>query len=679
MSTFSDTFYAPRASLFPGVAEKWIVTSWASLNWYSATLNKDGSVMYAVVYGGRVWKSPNGGQSWYDVLATGATNKNWEYIDCDDAGMVVIAGESTRLWLSENEGISFSEERPKGDLNGNWKGVSVSPNGLMLIAIDHDGRAWRKIKTAGVWGAWLDISPTGTDGQWYCCDCNDAGFIIIGEYPGRLWTYSGSWTEQQPAGAADKNWNGVACNQDSTIFFGAINGSRLWRYASASWAEIRPKGDADGSWTSISCDSTGTRIFCADYSYFQYISLDSASSWLTKPGYTLNAMKSPISSDGTAFLTYNGGGYLYYSTSFKSTDVLPIPYGDLSTGVTGAWKCPLINPVTFVYCYAGCEVLSAANGNAISIFKDGNLVAPSSYVFDESVLYDGVKTIATITFTSDQGSSVITALGKGKPTITGGSVLMDNVVDIVYDFMTVENSFTSADFDLSLKAQAYYKFQSMGYKAAGLVNEDRIILDTVSEMMASFLGSSFPTGDGVLALYIEDGVVNGEGSPILTWSESELTEARLRIDDIINQCPISYAYNYAEEKYSEEDNGTDQEDVASQGVYGVLSVSTPFQMKWCRHKISALTVQQTIINLLKFPMYEIEVKDNTYKRVGVDVGDIICYSADILFDSIGSPLYNHYWKVISVKPDLDKGCITFRALQTTGYMTVAGVRDVTKY
>jgi hypothetical protein len=54
-------------------------------------------------------------------------------------------------------------------------------------------------------------------------------------------------------------------------------------------------------------------------------------------------------------------------------------------------------------------------------------------------------------------------------------------------------------------------------------------------------------------------------------------------------------------------------------------------------------------------------------------------TVDFLYDSIGSPLYNQVWKVISVKPDFSKANVTFRALQTPYYLLAGAVRDTTDY
>jgi hypothetical protein len=62
-------------------------------------------------------------------------------------------------------------------------------------------------------------------------------------------------------------------------------------------------------------------------------------------------------------------------------------------------------------------------------------------------------------------------------------------------------------------------------------------------------------------------------------------------------------------------------------------------------------------------LFEIEIEDSTLKRMDVDVGDVIIYSADNLYGIDGLPLTNAYWRVISVRPDFPNGKIMFRCQQ----------------
>jgi hypothetical protein len=362
-----------------------------------------------------------------------------------------------------------------------------------------------------------------------------------------------------------------------------------------------------------------------------------------------------------------------YSNPQNTNDTLPFPYGDLTDGTAGVWTLPYIDTVNFVYCFAAFPVLSVANGNSINIYADGVLVNPVNYSFDEDDDYEGEGHIAKITFTSDQANATITARGKGKALT--GATLMENIIDIVFDFLTVQNNFTADLFDSTRKAMAALTFNTQGYQAAGVITEDGVFWDIVTGMMASFLGSAYLSGNGDLALDIDNGDMSLYGATIIRKSDAELKEARQRLVNIINQCPAHYAYNYDEGTFKQETNTAAHVNVISQGIHGVREPNEPLQLYWCRNLSDAQAVQDIIVNKLKDPIYEIEIEDKSLKHLHLDVGDYFVNSIDSLYDKEGSELFNHIWKVISVRPDFSKALIALRALQTPYFLTTAFLLD----
>jgi hypothetical protein len=362
-----------------------------------------------------------------------------------------------------------------------------------------------------------------------------------------------------------------------------------------------------------------------------------------------------------------------YSAPLNGNDRLPLVYGDLTDGTNGIWKLPCIDTANFVYCFAGHAVLTVAGGNSINIYANGVLVNPANYTFNASNNYESEGNIATITFTSDQGNAVVTARGKGK--VLTGTTLMENIVDIVNDFLTVENDFTSALYEANYKARASQIFTAQAYKAAGVVDQDCIIWDAIVEMMASFLGSVYLDGDGDLVLDIDDGNISQYGATIIRKSDASLVDAKIRLANIVNQCPAHYAYSYAAGEFKSETNDTAHADIASQGIYGVREPNTPYQFYWCRDLTSVQTIQDIIVAKLKDPIYEIEIECNTLKQIHVDQGDVLIYGPDSLYDADGLHLLNNYWRAISVAPDFSGSKIKFRALQTAFFLTIAYLAD----
>jgi hypothetical protein len=384
------------------------------------------------------------------------------------------------------------------------------------------------------------------------------------------------------------------------------------------------------------------------------------------------------SGTGTLYLsdTYYLPRTSRYANPLNGNDRLPIVYGDLTDGTEGVWQIPCIDTANHIYAYAGHPVLSAAGGNTVSVYVDGVLQS-SGYTFSESNNVESLGNIATITFTADQGNSIVTVRGKGK--VTTGTTLMENIIDIVYDFLTVENSFTSGLFEPTYKARASQIFTAGSYKAAGVITDDATYWDIVIQMMSSFLGSAYLNGAGELVLEIDDGTIVQSPTDVIPRGEINLIDAAMRLENVINQCPMNYSYSYVVQEFRRQTNDSAHADLASQGIYGVREPNTPYQCYWCRDLTTVQAVQDIIVGKFKRPVYEIEIEDITLKRIHMDIGDTVACTIDSLYDETGSPLYNQYWKLISVSPDFDGNSIRFRALQTPYYMLSGGSRDATHY
>ena len=370
-----------------------------------------------------------------------------------------------------------------------------------------------------------------------------------------------------------------------------------------------------------------------------------------------------------------------YSAPLNGNERLPVVYGDLTDGTNGIWRLPCLKSTDDVYCFAGHEVMADTpepypSVVGLVIYEDGQALDPSQYVFNAANNYEGHGVIATIDFATPKSNAAITAKGRGKPITPGSATLMDNIIDIVNDFLTVENDFTSSLFASSYKARASQIFAAQSYRAAGVIDQDGVILDIIAAMMASFLGSAYLNGSGNLVLDIDAGTISQSGAAgFIRKSDTYLVEARQRLVNIINQCPAHYAYSYARGEFRSETNDSAHADAASQGIYGVREPNTPYQFYWCRDLANVQKIQDIIVAKFKHPVYEIEIADITMKHPQIDAGDVFVYSLDSLYDRSGFQLLNHFWRCISAAPDFQRGKINFRALQTNFYLVFAYLAD----
>lgn len=370
--------------------------------------------------------------------------------------------------------------------------------------------------------------------------------------------------------------------------------------------------------------------------------------------------------DDTFFLMRSGR----YADPLYSNDRLPIVYGDLTDGSLGNWTLPCIdndgggmNPV---YCFAAHEVLSVANGNSITIYENDLELNGALYTFDESNDYEGLGTIATVTFSSPKTGSIITARGKGKPTASGGATLMENIVDIVYDFLTVHNGLVAADFNSTKKAKASTTFTAQSYKAAGVIHEDIGYWELLQQMIGSFFGSCYLDANNLLCLDIDTGTVNeNDKAAIFRTSDIVFKEAKQALENLINQCPASYGYDYArnnEFNYHTDDSAHGE--AISQSVYGTSKPTQPYRFYWCRDLTTVNAIQDIIVAKLKDPLWMVVFDDLTLKNIHIDVGDIIVATIERLYDRNGDQYINHLFRVTGVKPDLKKKAIQYTVEDT---------------
>ena len=152
------------------------------------------------------------------------------------------------------------------------------------------------------------------------CD-NDGSHLIAAVYNGRLYTSAdggASWTERQPAGAANKNWQAVAMDSDGSHLIAAIFLGRLYTSADggASWTERQPAGNYDKQWWAMAMNDDGSHLIVGEYSGRLYTSADGGASWTERqPAGNYNKQWQAVASDddGSHLIAAEYGGRLYTS------------------------------------------------------------------------------------------------------------------------------------------------------------------------------------------------------------------------------------------------------------------------------------------------------------------------------------------------------------------------------
>jgi hypothetical protein len=343
-----------------------------------------------------------------------------------------------------------------------------------------------------------------------------------------------------------------------------------------------------------------------------------------------------------------------FANALDSNACLPIVYGDLTDGVRGNWILPCINTVTFVYCFAAHAVQTVANGNAINIYADDVLVAGGDYTFNASD--SSYSNYATITFVADRGNAVISARGNGK---APAGTLLENIVDVINDFLTVENDFSSTNYNAATKAFVYYICDFYSYKAAGIINKDEPYWTILKGMVSSFLGDIYIDGNNKLTFIIDNNKQYSHSIGVLPKSEFELNYIEERDVNIINQCPCEYAHDYVRNIYKGYDESLSN--TISQNIYGIKKPKESYQFLWCRDLTTVQEIEAIIIDKFKFGVIELGFSDKTLKRHNVDVNDLLeIEEIKELYNSSGQYFKNQLFKITTIQPDFEKKDISFQ-------------------
>jgi len=216
-----------------------------SRTWQAICCSNDGSKLAAVVYGGFIYTSSDGGLSWTQR----ENERSWSDISCSYDGSELIACEfGGKIYISLDSGVSWTPR----ENDRQWISVAANHGFGRLIAAVQGGRVYISSNSGTSW------TPVLTDQNWSCVSINSGGSkLIASAYEDYLYisTDSGvSWSQRGTPNA----WTGchvslagstfAACAIDSPLYITLDNG--------LSWTTK----ETSRYWGSISIMSNGSRI-----------------------------------------------------------------------------------------------------------------------------------------------------------------------------------------------------------------------------------------------------------------------------------------------------------------------------------------------------------------------------------------------------------------------------------
>lgn len=260
------------------------------------------------------------------------------------------------------------------------------------------------------------------------------------------------------------------------------------------------------------------------------------------------------------------------------------------------------------------------------------------------------------------GEFVVFTNGNGRSSSTGTTVAMNNIIDILEDFLCNISTYPSSIFDSQSKTKANKIFNDSSYKAAFALTEDDIHWNIIQKMIGSFGGNAYINAQGKLCFNMLTTYVNPYSiTAIIPKAETELISAKQKAANLINRCPVSFDYSPYKQEFFQHQDPASNVNMISQNIFGKQEPSTPMKLYAVYDTTTADKIQKTIVEKYAFPKWEITFEDKTLKRAHLDVGDIIVTSLDELYQKDGNPFTNRALEIIGINPDYSRGTVQFRA------------------
>ncbi len=195
-------------------------------NWYTNTMNPDGTVLAAAIYGSYIYTSVDGGENWDQQMGSG--QHSWISIAMSEDGSdMVAADQGGYIYTSTDSGVTWTQQTGSGQKL--WNAVGSSADGMKLVAVDQDSSIYIS-DDAGV--TWQEKTNSGHHNWYNVTETPDGSTLFAaghGEYLYVSTDRGETWTQQTETG--NKAWNDTALSSDGSKFAAIATGANIFTYA----------------------------------------------------------------------------------------------------------------------------------------------------------------------------------------------------------------------------------------------------------------------------------------------------------------------------------------------------------------------------------------------------------------------------------------------------------------
>ncbi len=373
--------------------------------------------------------------------------------------------------------------------------------------------------------------------------------------------------------------------------------------------------------------------------------------------------------------------------------LLPIIYGEVDSTVNvlpdlGAWECPHIElsaaPAGLFFSYAGHECLTTAAGNQPRIWQ--GTTENTTFVFTAASTVHTINGKKTATIFTTDPALPMTARGMGKPSSAGSTTLMEDLVDIITDFVQVENSSVfSIDPTNSIDSQTFLESTNFTPtppgRFAGVITQDIPVWTQIQEMLSGMGGTAFlASDDGELKFIIDDFIRTPDSSLII--SRADIIDSRTigRVKNVYNSIRQRAAWFETLGGYQLDGGVTTQ--TTSINHYGTRDLILTSKWSFTADDVTFLKgTGSGFRNNVGRPLDVVSCIVANPVIMQIEPGlDYLYLTFENLIGTDGKVRTNEFCKVISIKFLLDQNKAELTVLDTNQWKDDgAGSRDMTLY
>jgi photosystem II stability/assembly factor-like uncharacterized protein len=292
-------------------------TSAGSRSWSAVASSTDGNKLVAVVQGGYIYTSTDGGTTWTERNSAGS--RQWKAVasSADGTKLAVANGNNGFIYTSTDSGVTWTLRTSSGLYW--WMSLTSSADGTKLAATTGNGTGY--IFTSADSGVtWLQRSVAGSHSFNSIISSADGTKLAATAYSDYIYTSIDSgvtWVQRTNSGSHD--FYSISSSADGTKLAAASHDLSGSIYTStdsgATWIKRTSAGVR--SWKLITSSSDGTKIVAIDVNSSTstgsiYISNDSGVNWIAEASAGLRDWYSLTSSaDGSKLIAGVNGNYLY--------------------------------------------------------------------------------------------------------------------------------------------------------------------------------------------------------------------------------------------------------------------------------------------------------------------------------------------------------------------------------